>query len=458
MRRLMLVLIVALLPALAQAETVIPTGRAQISLSFAPVVRKAAPAVVNIYTRKVVAERISPFANDPLFSELFGGQVVPRVRNALGSGVIVTPDGLVVSNYHVAGDADQIRVVLNDGRQFDATVILADQQTDIAILRLAGAQDLPTLPIGHTDDVEVGDLVLAIGNPFGIGQTVSSGIVSGLARTGMIADNPRGYFVQTDAAINPGNSGGALVDLSGRMVGINTAILSRSGGSIGIGFAIPADLVAQVLKQALAGETHFRKPWAGMKGQPVDADLAAALGLERPTGVVVSALHPASPFAAAGLRAGDVITAIDGHPVNAPAGLLYRMMVLGPGATADVTYQRAGRTYHVSVPMIDPPDFPARNARVIDENVPLNGLHVSTINPAVIVEQNLPMTAEGVVVTDAEGYAARLGFRPGDIILSINGMPIQTTADVVRASRSQVRKWRVTLMRDGQEFILTFRV
>ncbi|MEO0360680.1 MAG: trypsin-like peptidase domain-containing protein, partial [Pseudomonadota bacterium] len=234
-------------PQAAVAQTV-PSSQAEITLSFAPVVKRAAPAVVNVFTRKVTQRR-NPFAGDPFFERFFrefgGLGTGRRMQNSLGSGVILTDDGYVVTNDHVVTGADEVRVVLADKREFEAEIVFTDRQADIAILKLDEASDLPTLEFRASDELEVGDLVLAIGNPFGVGQTVTSGIVSALARTG--GRNRRGalggYFIQTDAAVNPGNSGGALVDMSGRLVGVNTAILSRSGGSNGIGFAIPADLV-----------------------------------------------------------------------------------------------------------------------------------------------------------------------------------------------------------------------
>jgi len=219
----------------------VPQSPAEISLSFTPVVKRAAPAVVNIYARRIINTRSSPFSDDPFFQNLFRDFGVPRqrVQNSLGSGVILSEDGIVVSNYHVVAEATDIRVVLNDRREYSASVLLADQESDLAVLRLEDAPEMPALDLRDSDSVEVGELVLAIGNPFGVGQTVSSGIVSGLARSGTATGNARGYFIQTDAPINPGNSGGALVDIDGRLIGVNTAILSRSGGSNGIGFALP---------------------------------------------------------------------------------------------------------------------------------------------------------------------------------------------------------------------------
>src|SRR6056300_1584156 len=256
-------------------ETRVPRNDLEIKLSFAPLVKQTAPAVVNIYAERVVNQVITPFQNDPFFRDFFRNFATPqqRVQNSLGSGVILSPDGIIVSNYHVVGGAQNIRVVLNDRREYSARVLLADQDSDLAILQVSGAPDLPSLELRDSDTVEVGELVLAIGNPFGVGQTVSSGIISGLARSGVMpGSNGRGYFIQTDAAINPGNSGGALIDVNGALIGVNTSILTRSGGSNGIGFAIPANLVAEFMRQAKAGQSRFMRPWAGLQGQAVDAD------------------------------------------------------------------------------------------------------------------------------------------------------------------------------------------
>lgn len=247
---------VASAEAIAQAR--IPGSSAEIALSFAPVAKKAAPAVVSIHTRKMVERRFDPFAGHPMFERFFRGMqrrpgfVQRGVEQSLGSGVILDPSGIVVSNYHVVGGADEIIIVLEDGRELQGRVILADRETDLAVVRVDGASGLPALALRDSDTVEVGDLVLAIGNPFGVGQTVTSGIISALGR-GVAATGEPGMFIQTDAAINPGNSGGALVDMEGRLVGINTAILSRTGGSIGIGFAVPANIVSRIVDAARSG-------------------------------------------------------------------------------------------------------------------------------------------------------------------------------------------------------------
>ncbi|MFN3955692.1 MAG: trypsin-like peptidase domain-containing protein [Pararhodobacter sp.] len=450
-------------PAALAAQPVaqdVPQDRAEIALSFAPVVREAAPAVVSIYARRVVEARANPFFDDPLFGQLFGdfGRSVPRVQNALGSGVIVSGDGVVVSNYHVVGGADDIRVVLGDRREFLADLILADAESDLAILQLRAASGLPALAFADSDAAQVGDLVLAIGNPFGVGQTVSSGIVSALARSGIAVGSGRGYFIQTDAAINPGNSGGALVDLTGRLVGINTAILTRTGGSHGIGFAIPSNLVAQVVAQARAGNERFIHPWAGIAGQAVDAALADAFDLGLPQGVVITDLHPLSPLAGAGLRPGDVVLSIDGEPVNSPPELLFRLSARGIGGVARLAWLRGEHVDEAEIALIAPPEHPARNRLEVGGRAALRGLVAENVNPAVIAEYGLMPGAEGVVVVQAQDMARRAGLRPGDLLLAVNRQPVRTTADLERAMAEGARHWEIEILREGRRSWLRFRL
>ena len=444
----------------AQAQNTVPDTTFQIKLSFAPVVKKTIPAVVNIYAKRFVEAQQNAFANDPFFSDFFKnfGQPTQRVQNSLGSGVILSSDGIVVSNFHVIAGATDIRVVLQDRREFDAQILLADEQSDLAVLKLTGVSDLPALRLRASSEVEVGDLVLAIGNPFGVGQTVSSGIISGLARSGGAVGNARAYFLQTDAPINPGNSGGALVDMSGALVGINTAILTRSGGSNGIGFAIPSDLVAAVLKQAQAGKTRFTRPWAGMIGQYLDAALAQQFGLDRPEGMAVVDMHPESPFRKAGLQAGDVVLSINGNVVNGPAEMLYHMSVLGVGSNANLVFVRKGIHHQAAVAMIEAPEEPARAKQKIVIEGPFQGLTVSQINPAVIAEISLPTTATGVVVATVEGISAQIGFRPGDILVRVNNVPIAKVSDVLSAANQRTRLWNITIERDGQKLSMRFKL
>ena len=459
--RLPLILSVLLLAAAPlSAELRVPASQGEITLSFAPVVRQAGPAVVNIYASRVVETRVSPFAGDPFFDRLFQdfGATRPEVQNSLGSGVIVSAEGLVVSNHHVVEAATDITVVLQDNRTYRAEVVLSDRDNDLAVLKLADAEVLPVLPFRDSDGVEVGELVLAIGNPFGIGQTVSLGIVSALARSSISVGDGRGYFLQTDAAINPGNSGGALVDAAGRLVGINTAILTQSGGSNGVGFAIPSNLVRAVVAQAEQGATRFVRPWAGVNGQAVDGALAESLGLARPEGVILSDLHPESPFARAGLKPGDIVTALDGAPVNSPPEMIFRMSTRGIGARTEVTFLQGGKVRQAMVDLVAPPDSPPRDARRIGRGSALEGLEVSRINPAVIAEWDLPMQADGVIVTGVQAWAAQAGLAPGDVLLAINGERVTTPAEVERAARAQTRNWAIDLVRQGQPVRLRFRV
>ena len=380
------------------------------------------------------------------------------MQNSLGSGVIVSTDGLVVSNYHVVGAASDITVVLSDRREVRADLVLADEASDLAILRLREAEDLTALDLRDSDSAEVGELVLAIGNPFGIGQTVSMGIISGLARSALSVGDGRGYFLQTDAAINPGNSGGALVDARGRLLGINTAILTQSGGSNGIGFAIPANLVRAVVDQAQAGSSRFVRPWAGVSGQQVDSAMAEGLGLRRPEGVILSALHPESPFGKAGLRPGDVIVAMGGLAVNSPPEMIFRMAAAGVGRSIAVEYLRDGTSKSAEVALIAPPDSPPREALTISDSVVLRGLSVARVNPAVISELGLSTEAEGVVVTGLDPRLARLGLQVGDILLAINGQPVTRPADVARLAATGTRNWSIDLLRGGGRLGLRFRV
>ncbi len=443
----------------ADAQTAVPSSPAQITLSFAPIVKQTAPAVVNIFAKQIVRDQVSPFAGDPFFSQLFRNyaQSQPRVQSALGSGVILSADGMVVTSYHVVGHATEIRVALQDRREYAADVVLEDPQVDLAVLRLKGAHDLPALALRDSDTVEVGDLVLAIGDPFGVGQTVSSGIVSGLARTITIGDG-QGYYMQTDAPINPGNSGGALVDMAGKLVGINSAILSQSGGSNGIGFAIPANLVRAFVQQAKAGAKHFVRPWTGLTGQTVDAAVAESLGLDRPDGVLVAAIAPESPFARAGVVTGDVILRIGGQPVNSPQELAFRMATVGPGGSAPVEVLQKGRLRKLDVAMIVPPEVPPRDPLTITDDVVFRGLTVERINPAVIAEMQLPPTARGVVVTQADDLAASIGLQAGDVLLSVNGQKIETPGDVKAAAQAPTRFWQVDVIRQGQRLRLRFSI
>src|SRR6185437_8022780 len=349
--------VVGLSPASAQ-ERRVPTA-SELRLSYAPVVEHLAPAEVNVYAAKTVQNR-NPLFDDPIFRQFFGvpGGGGPQVQRSLGSGVIVDGSGLVVTNVHVIEGADEVKVSLADKREFEATIVLKDKRSDLAVLRIKDAHEhFPTLDFANSDALEVGDVVLAVGNPFGVGQTVTHGIVSALART-QVGITDYQFFIQTDAAINPGNSGGALVDLQGRLVGINTAIFSRSGGSQGIGFAIPANMVRVVVKSAESGGGTVKRPWLGAKLQAVTADIADSLGLKRPAGALVASVTPDSPAARAGLKAGDVIVSVDRMAVDDPNAFDYRFATQPLGGTAQFAVQRGGKEMTFTVALQTAPETP----------------------------------------------------------------------------------------------------
>jgi serine protease Do len=451
---------VGVAPVLAQT---VPKSREAIRLSFAPIVKQAAPAVVNVFSRRVVRTSASPFADDPFFRRFFGdrspfGIPQDRVQNSLGSGVIVDPDGLIVTNHHVIQDAQEITVVLPDRREFEAKVLRSDERTDLAVLKVdPKGERLPTLPIGDSDSLQVGDLVLAIGNPFGVGQTVTSGIVSGLARTAIGISDFRS-FIQTDAAINPGNSGGALIDVDGRLVGINTAIFSRSGGSIGLGFAIPTSMVGAVLEGAKTGKPITRA-WLGATGQPMTAEIAQAVGLDRPRGVLVKEVAAGSPAADAGLRAGDVIVAIANHEVDDPEDLRFRVATLPVAKPTPVTYWRAGKQEVASVTLVTPPEIPPRDTQTLEGRHPLAGVTVSNLNPALAEELSLDMTLRGVVVNDVRDgtYAQRIGLQKGDVVASVNGKSIANVAALRQVMSTPSSPWALSIKRGSQTLSITVR-
>jgi Do/DeqQ family serine protease len=440
-------------PAVGEEQTV-PKTRADIQMSFAPVVKETSPAVVNVYARRLLAQRDrGPFA-DPFFRRFFGGDGAfgaprERVQNSLGSGVIVDGNGLIVTNNHVILGGSDIRVVLADRREFEAKLLLADERTDLAVLKIdTDGEDLPALAMGDSDDLEVGDLVLAIGNPFGVGQTVTSGIVSALARTQLgITDYQ--FFIQTDAAINPGNSGGALIDLNGNLIGINTAIFSRSGGSIGIGFAIPVNMVRTVVQSAETGG-RIQRPWIGAETQDVTAEIADSLGFARPEGALIASLHPNSPLAGAGLKRGDVVLGIDGKPVENAKELSYRVATAQVGSSAIFEYQRGTERHETRVKLIAAPETTARDETLMKGNTPFTGLVVANLSPAVADELGLPSGSTGVVAADIKGGPARRLFRKGDVILEVNGVVIDSVDTLNEAIDKGDGFWQFAINRSGR--------
>ena len=434
----------------------VPTSPAQIQLSYAPVVKRAAPAVVNVYAARVVENR-NPFMNDPLFRQFFGAVPREQVLRSLGSGVIVDPSGLVVTNYHVIEGASEVKVALSDKREFDAEIVLKDEHSDLTVLRLKGANEkFPVLDFANSDDLQVGDVVLAIGNPFAVGQTVTQGIVSAVART-QVGITDYQFFIQTDAAINPGNSGGALVDLNGKLVGINTAIYSRTGGSIGIGFAIPVNMVRVVIASAKGGGSVVRRPWLGAKLQAVTPEIADSLGLKRPAGALVAGVSNISPAARAGLRTGDLIVTLDAQPVEDPNAFDYRFATKPLGGQAQIVVVRNGRETKLVVALQSAPEAP-REELVIQSRSPFLGVKVANLSPALAEELKLDPATEGVAIVDiASGSIAEsLGFQRGDVVLSVNNTTIAHTRDLDRATRDQSRLWRISVSRNGQQMSVVF--
>jgi Do/DeqQ family serine protease len=434
----------------------VPTSPAQVQLSYAPVVKRAAPAVVNVYAARVVENR-NPFLNDPMFRQFFGAVPREQVLRSLGSGVIVDPSGLVVTNNHVIEGASEVKVALSDKREFDAEIVLKDAHSDLSVLRLKGANEkFPVLDFANSDDLQVGDLVLAIGDPFGVGQTVTHGIVSALART-QVGISDYQFFIQTDAAINPGNSGGALVDLNGRLVGINTAIYSRSGGSQGIGFAIPANMVRVVVASARGGSAAVKRPWLGAKLQEVTPEIADSMGLKRPTGALVANVASGGPAARAGIKTGDVIVSIDGTVVDDPNSFDYRFATKPLGGSAQVALLRQGREAAVTIALQSAPELPREEVE-IHARSPFLGAKVANLSPALAEELRLDTQAQGVVIVNIlDGSTAQtIGFQKGDIVVSVNNQKIERSADLDRIARAGGHQWRVTISRGGQQISVMF--
>jgi Do/DeqQ family serine protease len=433
----------------------VPSSDTEIKLSFAPVVATASPSVVNVYATRIEQQVVSPFANDPFFSRFFGeGQLQrrPRESQSLGSGVIVDETGVILTNRHVIEGADEIRIAVSDGREFPVEIVIEDAETDLAVLRVTDPGDtvFPAIQFADSDSLLVGDLVLAIGNPFGVGQTVTSGIVSALARTGVESSDYE-FFIQTDAAINPGNSGGALVDLDGRLVGINTAIYSQSGGSVGIGFAIPANMARLVAEAGVAGGEIVR-PWFGARLQAVDSGIAASLGMAAPHGALVTDVAPGGPAERAGFRPGDVILSIDGIAVDDPSAFNFRLATRPVGDSVLLQRQRGGTIDERTLTVETAPSAGADMVATIVGNSRFAGTTVRELDAALAEAQDLPYDARGVLVTAVEpGSAAdQMGLLVGDIILTLNDVATETAAGFADLASNRVRTWAIIFQRDGR--------
>jgi Do/DeqQ family serine protease len=448
-------------PAIAQQRQV-PETREQVTLSFAPLVKQTAAAVVNVYGARVEKRPQNPFLDDPFFRRFFGdgGFGVPRerVQRSLGSGVIVDAGGgLVVTNNHVIENMSEVKVAFADKREVEATILLRDPRTDLAVLKLADAKNLTAIELADTDELQVGDIVLAMGNPFGVGQTVTQGIVSALART-QIGVGDAQSFIQTDAAINPGNSGGALIDMKGRVVGINTAIYSRTGGSVGIGFAIPSAMVRLVVESARSGAKTVKRPWFGARLQVLTADVADGLGLDRPAGSVVASVVEKGPADQAGLKRSDVILSVDGFAVDDPESFGYRFATRPISGTTMLTVLRAGKRISIPVKLVAAPETRPRDMVKLTSRSPLAGLTVGNMSPALAEELSVDTGNEGVVVSEVEegSTAANVGFLKGDMIKALNGEQMTNSREVEAILKDRKRAWEVTIIRNGQTITSVF--
>jgi Do/DeqQ family serine protease len=415
--------------------------------------------VVNVYAERVI-QRPNLFSGDPFFEQFFGQRMPNRSekQSSLGSGVILSAEGMVMTNNHVVEGADDIKIALADGREFPCDVVLRDESIDLAVLRVKGKEHFPVLPLANSDAVEVGDLVLAIGNPFGVGQTVTSGIVSALARN-QITSGDFGFFIQTDASINPGNSGGALMNMNGELIGINTAIFSRGGGSNGIGFAIPANLVKVFLAAAVDGRKSFERPYVGATFDAVTSDVAEAIGLKAARGALVTRIVEGGPADKAGLKPGEIVTAVDNIAVEHPDALGYRLTTAGLGGKAALTVQTTDGQRQVVLALNAAPESTPRDERLIEGRNPFAGLRLANLSPKLATELQMPTDKSGVVVTEVTrgSPAARLGFAPKDILISLNGDPVASTKAMNAMLDDDPGFWRVEIERDGKRIRQFFR-
>lgn len=455
-------------PALKLTVDDTPVSRdGRLAGSYADVIKKVAPSVVrvNVTQKAKLTSAPSPELQQlpPQLRRFFGEQMpfnlpegptpAPR-QHGLGSGVIVTEDGYLLTNNHVVDGADQVKVTLQDGREFDAKVVGRDPKTDVAVLKVE-AQALPAVALGDSEQIEVGDVVLAVGNPFGIGQTVTMGIVSATGRATLGLDYED--FIQTDAAINPGNSGGALVDASGRLIGINTAILSRSGGNQGIGFAIPVSLARDVM-ESLVKDGKVTRGYLGVLIQDINPSLAKKFGVDETRGALVGEVTPKGPAEKAGLRSGDVITEFNGRTVKDSRHLKLTVARVSPGDTAQVTVLRDGKEKVLKVKVAELPGDPAVAAVAKADEGTLNGVGVADLDAKNRRQFNIPEQVEGAVVTqvDPGSAAAEAGLQPGDVILEINRSSVTDAEDAVKLTEKADDKTTLLKIwsRGGTRFVV----
>ncbi len=442
---------------------VVPADKSVIQHSYAPLMKRVAPAVVNIYTTKMVQAGGNRIFDDPFFRQFFGDrfsdepQEKKKQQNSLGSGVVVRANGVVVTNHHVIDGADEIFVVLTDRREFKAKVIADDARLDLAVLKIESS-GLPFLQLQDSDAIEVGDVAFAIGNPFGIGQTVTQGIVSAVGRASRSAAGDYEFFIQTDAAINPGNSGGALVGLDGKLFGINTSIFSPTGSYAGIGFAIPANMVERIVDASDKGGKVLR-PWFGATGQEITSDLAESLGLDRPGGVLINAVYPGGPADKAGLQVGDVVTELEGRRVDDPASMISLLATHSVGGKVRLKVMRDRKAMTLGVPLVAAPEIPRRDETMLPKGHLFAGAKVANMSPALADELQLDIMDKGVIVLAIErgSSAHRSGLRPGDFIVSINNKPVKSVAELNAAWTGYKGTMEVKIKRQDQIVTGTFR-
>jgi serine protease Do len=445
-------------PEAVAAAAPMPAGPA--ATSYADAVARVSPAVVTVRVdkRASVEPTATPF-DDPLLRRFFGDRM-PQMRQprqrGLGSGVIVTADGRIVTNAHVVDGADRVRVELTDGREFDAKVVGVDKPTDLAVLDVE-ADNLPTLPLGDSERPRVGDVVLAVGNPLGVGQTVTMGILSAKGRATGVGDGSYEDFLQTDAPINQGNSGGALVTAQGELIGINSQILTPSGGNIGIGFAIPATMARHVVNE-IVEHGEVRRGKIGVTIQPVTADIARSLGLSEVKGALVNSVEDGGPAARAGLKAGDVITHFNGRELDTGNELRNQVAATAPGTKATMTVVRDGRSEDRTVEVAPLAADTRRAARGAGEPADAVGLTVQPLTPQLAAEVNVPRDTDGLLVTGVapSGRAADAGLRRGDVITQVDGRPVRSAADLrERLAASGDKPALVLVQRGEQSFFAT---
>lgn len=435
----------AALPSHAWSET----APLDASRGYAQAVERASPGVVDIVAGVPVALTDFEFLFNPDF---FGGPST-RLKRSQGSGMIVGQDGLVVTNLHVVRDSEAIIAVLQDRREYEAEIVFRSERFDIAMLKLAGASELPTVEFRGANELVVGEPALAIGNPFGMGQVASSGIISGFFDNGS-----KGIFVQTDAPIHSGSSGGALTDSSGRVVGMVTKVTLDDRGWRGIGFALASELILAALEQYRQGQTSFRVPWLGISTQEIGMDLAVASGLAKPEGVMVTAIHGASPFAATGNRRGDILVEIDGQKINSEGELEFWAAAAGLGNKIPFAFYRKGarEVSHLNIQL--PPETPSRDEGPVGGGGLFRDFRVSNVNPAVAAEMQLNMFAEGVVVTFVPDYLRRSGIRAGDLIRELNGREIRTAREFRRIAEDRLDAWSIVIERNGELSAIRIRL